>query len=174
MTQKELYNKILGMKKGTKKYYIAVSKYFGIKPDIAVLKTISMYRKSKYQGYKKGRTLSQVWKKAVNDTRYLNELKMRDKKIMSGQYFDYMSNKYVQSYINKLEEYGYDEKIISYLKNNPNIILEGLLPPLNDLYPKTIRKGETFHATNPQYEDFVNQVESVIKSRIKEFYGDEI
>lgn len=174
MTQRDLYNDILSMRKGTKKYYKAVSKYLGITPNVNVLQMISIYRKTKYEGYKKGHTLTEVWQRAVNDTKYLNELKLRDKKIMSGEYFEYMTNKYVQSYLSKLEEYGYDEKILDYLKNNPAIILEGLLPPLKDLYPKTIKRGEIFHASKPEYEDFVNQVETSIKTRIKEFYGDTI
>lgn len=169
------FSKLNSMKRGTSKFYKANTKFFKVEKNIQGLKAIGARRKSGYEEAKKLMTPSEVWSMASNDAKYINEVKKRDFALLNGDYLGHRANTYISNYLASLKSMTINPKIIEFLEKNPNIILEGLLPEIDNYYVYMKGKGKTKSGNNYVVNlDEATNYENVIKAVIKEFYGEEL
>lgn len=137
----ERYNKVKNMKVGTIEYYKEVRKLFGLSRNTEGLKRVREMRKEGL--YKKGKTFSQAVRDFENGIKYENSIKERDYKILTGQYFEHKTNTYYENYIKALKTMGFGNDVLNYLREHPDIVKSGALPPITVYY--TPNESKTKH-----------------------------
>ena len=163
------YLELFNMKPNTKKFYLAQQRFFNLKPNTDVLKQIGKNRKTQYQEYKAYMTMTEVFGVATNESRYLSSLKERDFKMLSGDYLHSRAATYMKNYINSLKAMTINQKIIDYLEKNPTLILEGLLPEIDNYYvyissTNRTTKGNKYKVNIDEATFFENQIIDILKS----------
>ena len=177
MSKKQKFSKLFKMKPYSRKFYKAQQDFFNLKPNIEVLKTIGMNRKNNYSSMKQYMKMTEVFEFASNDTKYLNAMKERDIKMMSGEYLHERANLYINNYLRALKAMTIDQRIIDYIDENPNIILEGLLPEIDNYYVylnsnKRTPKGNKYKVNIDEATTFENKIIDTLKDIYKVDFSD--
>lgn len=167
------YSKLTQMTPNTRKFKKANEIFFKINRNIDGLKRIGNNRKTGYEEFKKNLLPSQVFTMALNDTKYINEVKKRDFMLLNGDYMRNKSQIYINNYLSSLTYMTIDQDIKDFLSENRDIILEGLLPEIDNYYiyikSKSRTRGGKAYTVNV---DEATKYENVMKAVINEFYGD--
>lgn len=169
------FSDLMKIKPNTKKMYKASASFFKIEKNIPTLKAIGERRKSGYKEAKKFMTPSEVWTMSMNDAKYINEVKKRDWALQTGDYLGHKASIYTNNYLSSLRAMTIDSRIIYFLEKNPDVILEGLLPEIDDYYVYIKSKSRTKKGISYVVNlDEATNYENTIKAVLKEFYGVEL
>lgn len=172
MAKKLTFSKVLNSKPNTKQHYRMVSKLLKLKPNPVIMGEIGKRRKENYTNLK-GFKISQIINIVESDTKYLNAIKERDYEILSGAYIKNRANTYINNYINALKAMTIDKRIIDWLERNPNAIIEGTLPEIDNYYKYLKGKGKSKKGKNYIVNlDDADNLEDQLINRINTLYDD--
>lgn len=172
MSKKKSFMKLFQMKPYSKKFYKAQQDFFNLTPNIEGLKQIGINRKTNYEKLKPLMKMTDVFEYATNESNYLTALKERDVKLLSGEYLQTRAANYINNYLKSIKAMTIDDRIKDYLDKNPSIILEGLLPEIDNYYvyissKSRTSKGRSYRVNTDEATFFENQIIDVLK----EHYG---
>ena len=169
MSKQKSFMKLFNLKHYSKKFYKAQQDFFNLKPNVEVLKQIGINRKTNYEKMKPYMKMTDVFEFASNESRYISGLKERDLKLMSGEYLQSRATTYIKNYLKAIKAMTIDKRIIKYLDENPSIILDGLLPEIDNYYlyissKKRTSKGINYRVNIDEATHFENQIIDVLKN----------
>lgn len=133
MSNKNKYIDLSLYKRGTTKYVRAVIKKYNLTSLSKARVTIRKRRNKNEYTINLDNSITGYFQRS-KDTEYLNSLKIRLSKIITGEYEDTRNSSYKQSYIKMLEVYGVDKKLINAIRNNNITDVQNILPPIKNYY----------------------------------------
>lgn len=170
MSKKQSFMKLFQMKPYSRKFYKAQQDFFKLKPNVEGLRQIGINRKNNYENLKSIMRMTEVFEYASNESKYLSALKERDVKLMTGEYLQTRAANYINNYLRAVKAMSIDERIKDYLDENPSIILEGLLPEIDNYYiyissKNRTQKGNTYRVNIDEATDYENQIIDILRKR---------
>lgn len=133
MSNKDRYIDLSTYRRGTTKYVRAVIKKYNLTSLTDARLTIRKRRNKNEYIVNFKNNITGYFQRA-KDTEYLNSIKIRLSKIITGEYEDSRNATYKQSYIKMLEAYGVDKKLINAIRNSNISDVQNILPPIKNYY----------------------------------------